>query len=75
MSRSIINKWATKNLVYSQSLLYLHDSIQKNFGEMVDNYKMQLWIDTYRNLLSKSYINNKVDSLEKIDYYEKNKNF
>ena len=73
MSRSIINKWATKNLVYSQSLLYLHDSIQKNLTEMVDNYKMQLWIDTYRNLLSKSYINNKVDSLEKIDYYEKNK--
>ena len=73
MSRSIINKWATKNLVYSQSLLYLHDSIQKNLTKMVDNYKMQLWADTYRNLLSKSYINNKVDSLEKIDYYEKNK--
>lgn len=73
MSRSIINKWATKNLVYSQSLLYLHDSIQKNLTKMVNNYKMQLWADTYRNLLSKSYINNKVDSLEKIDYYEKNK--
>ena len=73
MSRSIINKWAIKNLVYSQSLLYLHDSIQKNLTKMVDNYKMQLWADTYRNLLSKSYINNKVDSLEKIDYYEKNK--
>ena len=73
MSRSIINKWAINNLVYSQSLLYLHDSIQKNLTKMVDNYKMQLWADTYRNLLSKSYINNKVDSLEKIDYYEKNK--
>ena len=73
ISRSIINKWATKNLVYSQSLLYLHDSIQKNLTKMVDNYKIQLWTDTYRNLLSKSYINNKVDSLEKIDYYEKNK--
>ena len=73
ISRSIINKWAIKNLVYSQSLLYLHDSIQKNLTKMVDNYKMQLWADTYRNLLSKSYINNKVDSLEKIDYYEKNK--
>ena len=73
VSRSIINKWAIKNLVYSQSLLYLHDSIQKNLTKMVDNYKMQLWADTYRNLLSKSYINNKVDSLEKIDYYEKNK--
>ena len=34
MSRSIINKWATKNLVYSQSLLYLHDSIQKNLTKI-----------------------------------------
>ena len=74
MSRSIINKWATKNLVYSQSLLYLHDSIQKNLTKMVDNYKLQLWTNTYRNLLSKSNINNKIDSLEKIEYYKKNKN-
>ena len=72
-SRSIINKWAIKNLVYSQSLLYLHDSIQKNLTKMVDNYKLQLWTNTYRNLLSKSNINNKIDSLEKIEYYEKNK--
>ena len=73
ISRSIINKWAIKNLVYSQSLLYLHDSIQKNLTKMVDNYKMQLWTNTYRNLLSKSNINNEIDSLEKIEYYEKNK--
>ena len=73
ISRSIINKWAIKNLVYSQSLLYLHDSIQKNLTKMVDNYKLQLWTNTYRNLLSKSNINNKIDSLEKIEYYEKNK--
>ena len=73
MSRSIINKWATKHLVYSQSLLYLHDSIQTNLTKMVDNYKLQLWTNTYRNLLSKSNINNKIDSLEKIEYYEKNK--
>jgi len=73
MSRSIINKWATKHLVYSQSLLYLHDSIQTNLTKMVDNYKLQLWTNTYRNLLSKSNINNKIDSLDKIEYYEKNK--
>ena len=73
ISRSIINKWAIKNLVYSQSLLYLHDSIQTNLTKMVDNYKLQLWTNTYRNLLSKSNINNEIDSLEKIEYYEKNK--
>ena len=73
VSRSIINEWAINNLVYSQSLLYLHDSIQKKLTKMVDNYKLQLWTNTYRNLLSKSNINNKIDSLEKIEYYEKNK--
>ena len=73
VSRSIINKWAIENLVYSQSLLYLDDSIQKNLTKMVDNYKLQLWTNTYRNLLSKSNISNKIDSLEKIEYYEKNK--
>ena len=73
MSRSIINKWATNHLVYSQSILYLDDSIQTNLTKMVDNYKLQLWTNTYRNLLSKSNINNKIDSLDKIEYYEKNK--
>ena len=73
VSRSIINEWAIKNLVYSQSLLYLPDSIQKKLTKMVDNYKLQLWNNTYRNLLSKSNLNNKIDSLEKIKYYIKNK--
>ena len=73
VSRSIINEWAIKNLVYSQSLLYLPDSIQKKLTKMVDSYKLQLWNNTYRNLLSKSNLNNKIDSLEKIKYYIKNK--
>ena len=41
---------------------------------MVENYKLQLWTNTYRNFLSKSNFNYKIDSLEKIEYYEKNKN-
>ena len=73
VSRSIINEWAINNLVYSQSLLYLHDSIQKKLTKMVDNYKLQLWTNTYRNFLSKSNLKVKIDSLEKIEYYNKNK--
>ncbi len=73
VSQSIINEWAINNLVYSQSLLYLHDSIQKKLTKMVDNYKLQLWTNTYRNFLSKSNLKIKIDSLEKIEYYNKNK--
>lgn len=73
VSRSIIDDWAVKELVYSQSVLYLHDSIQKKLAEMVENYKLQLWTNTYRNLLSKSNFDNKIDSLKKIKYYQKNK--
>ena len=40
---------------------------------MVENYKLQLWTNTYRNLLSKSNFDNKIDSLKKIKYYQKNK--
>ena len=73
VSQSIINEWAINNLVYSQSLLYLHDSIQKKLTKMVDNYKLQLWTNTYRNFLSKSNLNSKINRLEKIEYYKKNK--
>ena len=38
---------------------------------MVDNYKLQLWTNTYRNLLSKSNINYKIDSLEKLNIMKK----
>ena len=72
-SRSIIDDWAIKNLVYKQSLLHLDDSIQKKLSKMVENYKLQLWTNTYRNFLSKSNLNYKIDSFKKIDYYKKNK--
>ena len=73
LSKSIINKWAIKNLVYGKSLLHLHDTIQKKLTKMVENYKLELWTNTYRNFLSKSKFNNKIDSFKKIRYYEKNK--
>ena len=73
LSKSIINRWAVKKLVYSKSLLHLHDSIQKKLTTMVENYKLELWTNTYRNFLSKSNFNNKIDSLKKIEYYKKNK--
>ena len=73
LSKSIINKWAIKNLVYGKSLLHLHDTIQKKLTKMVENYKLELWTNTYRNFLSKSNFNNKIDSFKKIRYYEKNK--
>ena len=72
-SRSIIDAWAIKNLVYSQSLLYLHDSIQKKLTKMVENYKQQLWTNTYKNFLSRSNLNYKIDTLEKLEYYKNNK--
>ena len=74
ISKSIIRNWAIKKLVYNQSLLHLHDSIQQKLTEMVENYKLQLWTNTYRNFLSKSNFVYKIDSLEKVRYYEKNKN-
>lgn len=73
LSKSIINKWAIKNLVYGKSLLHLHDTIQKKLTKMVENYRLELWTNTYRNFLSKSNFNNKIDSFKKIRYYEKNK--
>ncbi len=74
ISTSIINDWAIKNLIYNQSLLYLDDSIQRDLSKMVEKYKLQLWTDTYRNFLSSSNSMYKIDSLDKIDYYKKNKN-
>ena len=73
VTRSIIDNWAIKNLIYNQSILHLHDSIQKKLTKMVENYKLQLWNNTYRNYLSKSNFDDKIDSLKKIDFYNKNK--
>ena len=73
LSKSIINRWAIQKLIYSKSLLHLHDSIQKKLTKMLENYKLELWTNTYRNFLSKSNFNIKIDSLKKIEYYKKNK--
>ena len=73
LSKSIINRWAIKNLVYSKSLVHLHDTIQKKLTKMAENYKLELWTNTYRNFLSKSNFDIKIDSFKKIQYYEKNK--
>ena len=73
ISRSIIDDWAIKNLIYNQSLLYLHDSIQKKLTKMVENYKLQLWTSTYRNNLTKYNFSNKIESSRKIEYYKQNK--
>ena len=73
LSKSIINKWAIKKLVYDKSLLHLHDSIQRKLTKMVENYKLELWTNTYRNFLSKSNFNNEIDSIKKIEYYKKYK--
>ena len=46
---------------------------QKKLAKMVENYKLELWTNTYRNFLSKSNFNNKIDSFKKMEYYKKNK--
>ncbi len=73
---SFIETWAKEKVLYDLSIINLSQSKRAEIDELVDNYRIDLYINSYKDLI----VNSKIDSIvtnEQIDsfYYSNVKNF
>jgi len=73
---SFIETWAKEKVLYDLSIINLSQSKRAEIDELVDNYRIDLYINSYKDLI----VNSKIDSIvtnEQIDsfYYTNVNNF
>ena len=73
---SFIETWAKEKVLYDLSIINLSQSKRAEIDELVDNYRIDLYINSYKDLI----VNSKIDSIvtnEQIDsfYYSNVNNF
>lgn len=73
LAQSTINTWAKKHLLYDQAVFNLEQSSQEELNALVEDYRLDLWATTYKELLVKSVIDTMVDPTLMRAYYTKNK--
>ena len=71
---SFIEAWAKEKVLYDLSMINLSQSKRSEIDELVDNYKVDLYINSYKDLI----VNSRIDSIvtsEQIDsFYSLNMN-
>ena len=71
---SFIETWAKEKVLYDLSIINLSQSKRAEIDELVDNYRIDLYINSYKDLI----VNSKIDSIvtdEQIDsFYSSNLN-
>ena len=70
MAKSVINAWAKKQLYFQQAQMQLDVDLQKELGGMVENYRLDLWTQTYKESLVKSTIDTLISDAVLSDYYK-----
>ena len=70
MAKSVINAWAKKQLYFQQAQVQLDVDLQKELGGMVENYRLDLWTQTYKESLVKSTIDTLISDVVLADYYK-----
>ena len=74
LAQNIINTWAKKQLLYDQAVINLAEDTQNKLNELVKNYQLDIWAQSYKESVVKSMIDT-VISHELIEqYYMDNKN-
>lgn len=68
-----INRWATQQLLIDRAELNLPESTQKEFNELVNNYRNELYTNAYTDALVSRDLDTTLNKEEIADYYEKNK--
>jgi len=72
LTQSAINTWAKKHLLYDQAVFNLEQSSQAVLNALVEDYRLDLWVRTYKESLVKSVIDTIVDPSLMRSYYEEN---
>ena len=65
---SFIETWAKEKVLYDLSMINLSQSKRAEIDELVENYKVDLYINSYKDLI----VNSKIDSIvttEQIDSF------
>ncbi len=68
-----INRWATQQLLIDRAQLNLPQSKQKEFNELVNNYKNELYTNAYTDAVVSRALDTALNRKEIEDYYEQNK--
>ncbi len=68
-----INRWATQQLLIDRAQLNLPQSKQKEFNELVNNYKNELYTNAYTDAVVSRALDTALNLKEIEDYYEQNK--
>ena len=72
-ANSVINNWAIEKILTERAELNLNEAKLQKIGSLVKEYKSSLLSEAYLEALINSRINLKIDSVEKQNFYEKNK--
>jgi hypothetical protein len=70
---NFINRWATKQLLIDQSLINLPEEKQEQFYELVDEYRIDLFTEAYKNVIVSKQLDSTINVIQLIDFYEENK--
>ncbi|MCH4823430.1 peptidyl-prolyl cis-trans isomerase [Gramella lutea] len=68
-----INRWATQQLLIDRAELNLPQSQQQEFGELVNNYRNELFTNAYTEAVVLRDLDTSLNREEVENYYEKNK--
>jgi hypothetical protein len=70
---NFINRWATKQLLIDQSLINLPEEKQEQFNKLVDEYRIDLFTEAYKNVIVSKQLDSTINIIQLIDFYEENK--
>lgn len=68
-----ITRWATQQLLIDRAELNLPDSQQKEFNELVQNYRNELYTNAYTDAVVTRDLDTSLNRQDVLDYYEQNK--
>ena len=73
MVRGLINNWARKKLIYEKSLINLPENKISQINSMVDEYKSNLYRNSYREFVLKSLMDTILNKKLISEFYQSNK--
>ncbi len=73
MVRGLINNWAKKKLIYEKSLINLPENKISQINSMVDEYKSNLYRNSYREFVLKSLMDTILNKKLISEFYQSNK--
>lgn len=71
--KKYIDKWALTNLLLDKAKFNLPKEKQTEFTEMAEQYRIQLYINAYKDALVEKNLNREILADSILNYYEKNK--